>query len=146
MRESSNVRVRATVDSRRSRRALLVGNLRSQNRGACFLWRVRWLNPSLEKVRVTITEQGHSGLLTAGDVSPEVYESYLRGRFAAHNTRAELEKSIHLFEEAIRMDPTFAPAYFGLAQTYDDLSLMLVGAPQGIERGQTGTRIGSRFR
>ena len=81
-----------------------------------------------EKVKVTITGQEHSMLVAARHVSPEVYENYLKGRFRTGNTRAELEKSITYFEEAIRMDPTFAPAYVGLASTYDDLSLILVGA------------------
>jgi TolB-like protein/DNA-binding winged helix-turn-helix (wHTH) protein/Flp pilus assembly protein TadD len=83
-----------------------------------------------EKVKVTITGQEHSVLVAARQVSPEVYENYLKGQFgAAGNTRADLEKSIPYFEEAIRLDPTFAPAYVGLARTYDDLSLILVGGP-----------------
>lgn len=68
-------------------------------------------------------------LVAARRVSPEVYESYLKGRFGSRNTRAELEESITCFEEAIRKDPTFAPAYLGLASAYENLSLILVGAP-----------------
>lgn len=68
-------------------------------------------------------------LVAAHHVSPEVYENYLKGRFGTHNTRADLEKSLSYFEAAIRIDPTFAPAYVGLANTYDNLSLILVGAP-----------------
>ena len=82
-----------------------------------------------EKVKVTITGQEHTMLVAARRVSPEVYESYLKGRFGSRNTRAELEESITCFEEAIRKDPTFAPAYLGLASAYENLSLILVGAP-----------------
>ena len=82
-----------------------------------------------EKVEVTVTGQEHSRLVAARHVSPDVYESYLKGQFGAHNTRAELEASIAYFQEAIRKDPTFAPAYLGLANTYQNLSLILVGAP-----------------
>jgi TolB-like protein/tetratricopeptide (TPR) repeat protein/DNA-binding winged helix-turn-helix (wHTH) protein len=81
-----------------------------------------------EKVQVTVSGQEQSRLVAASHVSPEVYESYLKGQFAAHNTRAELEQSIVYFEDAIRKDPTFAPAYVGLASTYQTLSLILVGA------------------
>ena len=35
------------------------------------------------------------------------------------------------FEEAIRKDPTFAPAYVGLARTYYDMGTLLGGAPPG---------------
>ena len=84
-----------------------------------------------EKVAITVTGQEHSRLVAARHVSPEVYESYLKGQFGARNNRAELEESITCFEEAIRKDPTFAPAYLGLASAYENLSLILVGAPPG---------------
>jgi tetratricopeptide (TPR) repeat protein len=82
-----------------------------------------------EKVAVTVTGQEHSRLTAARHVSPEVYESYLRGQVGTHNTRTELEQSITYFENAITKDPTFAPAYLGLANAYENLSLILVGAP-----------------
>jgi TolB-like protein/Tfp pilus assembly protein PilF len=87
-----------------------------------------------KKVEVTITGQEHSRLVAARHVSPEVYESYLKGRFARSNSRAEVEKSITYFEEAIRKDPTFAPAYVGLAEAYDDLGTIFFGAPPGETR------------
>jgi TolB-like protein/thioredoxin-like negative regulator of GroEL len=82
-----------------------------------------------KKVEVTITGQEHSRLVAARHVSPEVYESYLKGRFARSNSRAEVEKSITYFEEAIRKDPTFAPAYVGLADAYASLGTVFRGAP-----------------
>jgi TolB-like protein/DNA-binding winged helix-turn-helix (wHTH) protein/Tfp pilus assembly protein PilF len=82
-----------------------------------------------EKFQVTVTGQEKSRLVAARYVSPEVYESYLRGAFAKSNSRAEVEKSIADFEEAIRKDPTFAAAYVGLAEAYDHLATILVGAP-----------------
>jgi TolB-like protein/Tfp pilus assembly protein PilF/DNA-binding winged helix-turn-helix (wHTH) protein len=84
-----------------------------------------------EKVAVTVTGQEHSRLIAARHVSPEVYESYLRGEAGTHNTQAELEQSITYFQNAIAKDPTFAPAYLGLASSYENLSLVLVGAPPG---------------
>ncbi len=84
-----------------------------------------------EKVEVTVTGQEHSRLRAARHVSPEVYESYLKGEFGTHNTQAELEESITYLEEAIRKDPTFAPAYIGLANRYKDLSTIFVGAKPG---------------
>lgn len=87
-----------------------------------------------ERVAVTVTGQEHSRLIATRHVSPEVYESYLRGQVGTHNTRAELEQSITYFENAIAKDPTFAPAYLGLANAYENLSLILVGAPPGQTR------------
>jgi TolB-like protein/DNA-binding winged helix-turn-helix (wHTH) protein/tetratricopeptide (TPR) repeat protein len=74
------------------------------------------------KVEVTVTGEEHKRLTEARSVSPEVYESYLKGRFVKGNSRAEIEQSIAYFEEAIGKDPTFAPAYVGLARAYEDLA------------------------
>ena len=73
-----------------------------------------------EKVEVTVTGEEHERLTAARSVAPEVYESYLKGHFALNksNSKAEIEESIGYFEEAIQRDPTFAPAYVGLATAY----------------------------
>jgi len=81
------------------------------------------------KVEVTVTGQEHQRLTSARSVSPEVYESYLKGQFPKSTNRADLEQSITYFEEAIRKDTTFAPAYVGLANIYDALGTIFVGAP-----------------
>jgi TolB-like protein/DNA-binding winged helix-turn-helix (wHTH) protein/Flp pilus assembly protein TadD len=81
------------------------------------------------KVEVTVTGEERARLVTARSVSPEVYESYLKGLAAKGNSRAEVEKQIAWFEEAIRKDPTFAPSYVGLAGAYAYLGTVFVGAP-----------------
>lgn len=84
----------------------------------------------VQKIDVTVTGQERSSVATAHDVSPEVYESYLRGQFAVNKgTRLGAEQSISYFEQAINADPTFGPAYVGLANAYDTLGLVFVGAP-----------------
>jgi TolB-like protein/DNA-binding winged helix-turn-helix (wHTH) protein/Flp pilus assembly protein TadD len=83
------------------------------------------------RVEVTVTGEERARLVAARPVSPEVYESYLKGRFARGNSRAEVEKSIAYFEEAIRKDATFAPAYVGLAGAYESLGTIFVGVPPG---------------
>jgi TolB-like protein/Tfp pilus assembly protein PilF len=81
------------------------------------------------RVEVTVTGEERARLVAARPVSPEVYESYLKGLSAKGNSRAEVEGSIAHFDEAIRKDPTFAPAYVGLANAYDSLGTVFVGAP-----------------
>jgi TolB-like protein/DNA-binding winged helix-turn-helix (wHTH) protein/tetratricopeptide (TPR) repeat protein len=83
------------------------------------------------KVEVTVTGKEHATLTAVRFVSPEVYESYLKGRFALQNrgnTRAGVEESIGHFREAIKRDPAFAPAYLGLANGYAELSTVFIGA------------------
>jgi TolB-like protein/DNA-binding winged helix-turn-helix (wHTH) protein/Tfp pilus assembly protein PilF len=50
----------------------------------------------------------------------EAYEAYLKGRFLWHQeTRQASEQAIALFQKAIALDPSYAPAYVGLADTYN---------------------------
>ncbi len=84
-----------------------------------------------KKVEVTVTGNEHARLIAAHSVAPEVYESYLKGQFslAKSNTGADFDEAIRYFEEATKRDPTFAPAYLGLANAYVDVSSVFVGAP-----------------
>ena len=82
-----------------------------------------------KKVQVTATGEEHQRLTAARSIAPEVYENYLKGRFAydKSNKRVEIEESIGYFDRAIKMDPSFAPAYVGLANAYNDLGTVFVG-------------------
>lgn len=82
-----------------------------------------------QRVEVTVTGEERARLSAARPVSPEVYESYLQGLVAKGNDKAEVEKRIAYFDEAIRKDPTFAPAYVGLADAYGKLGTVFIGAP-----------------
>jgi TolB-like protein/Flp pilus assembly protein TadD len=82
-----------------------------------------------ERIAVTITGQEQQRLTAARPVSPEVYESYLKGGFllAQENSKAGIEESIDNFNTAIKLDPAFAPAYLGLAQAYTELGTVFGG-------------------
>lgn len=82
-----------------------------------------------EKVKVSITGQERARLVAARPVAPEVYESYVKGSNDPQYTKAQIEQRISDFQDAIRMDPTFAPAYVGLAGTYISYQDIFVGAP-----------------
>jgi TolB-like protein/DNA-binding winged helix-turn-helix (wHTH) protein/Tfp pilus assembly protein PilF len=52
-------------------------------------------------------------------VDPQVYELCLLGRFHWNKrTAADLTKSVEYYQRAIERDPTYAPAYAGLANAY----------------------------
>ena len=71
---------------------------------------------------------GELGLANDGVVAPELahtdaYDAYLKGRFYWNKRDAEgFQKAIEYFQEAIDIDPRFAPAYAGLADCYTLLS------------------------
>ncbi len=79
-----------------------------------------------EQVEVTVSGREHTLLAASRQVSPEAYESFLKGVYADHNSRAGLEQSLAFFEDAIKKDPTFAPSYLGLANVYG-----ILGSPYG---------------
>ena len=68
------------------------------------------------RVRISPDESGR--LRRSGTVNPEAYEMYLRGRQYL-NTRAseELESARQMFKRAFSLDPAFAQAHAGLADT-----------------------------
>ena len=68
-------------------------------------------------------------------VARDVYEAYLKGRYALHkNSRAGLEEALLHFQAAVNADGTFAPAYAGLAATHATLGLVFYGEPPGETR------------
>jgi TolB-like protein/Flp pilus assembly protein TadD len=82
------------------------------------------------------TQSGSRG--APRSVAPEVYEAYLKGRFASHkNSRAGLEEALLRFQSAIDADATFAPAYAGLGAAYGDLGTVFYGMPPGEARPKT---------
>lgn len=87
-----------------------------------------------DKVEVTLTGGEQERLAASRRVAPEVYDSYLQGVFATSRgyTRADIQKSIDYFNAAIKQDPTFAPAYLGLADSYDTLGSNFVGGEPGL--------------
>ena len=87
-----------------------------------------------QKVAVTVTGGERVRLVAARHVAPEVFESYLKGQFVQGSDRGKVEERIAYFEEAIRKDPTFAPAYVGLGSAHRDLSSIFIGAPLEGER------------
>jgi TolB-like protein/DNA-binding winged helix-turn-helix (wHTH) protein/Tfp pilus assembly protein PilF len=80
------------------------------------------------RVEVTVTGAERARLIAARQVSPDVYENFLKGQLAERsNSPSAKQKSIAYFEEAIKKDPAFAPAYLGLAQAYGALGMPGVG-------------------
>lgn len=73
-----------------------------------------------EKLRLRLTGAEKERLTKRYTENGEAYQLYVMGRYYAH-TRSEKgsQKSIELFEQAIKKDPNYAPAYAGLALTYD---------------------------
>ena len=62
-------------------------------------------------------------------VNPEAYEEYLKGRYQWNRrTRESLRLAMEHYTRALQIDPTYAPAYAALADCYNQLGTVMVGA------------------
>jgi TolB-like protein/predicted Ser/Thr protein kinase len=73
-----------------------------------------------EKLRLEITGEEERQLSKRGTQNPEAYDAYLKGRYYWNNQKTPdgLEKAMEHFDQAIGLDPNYAQAYAGLAETY----------------------------
>jgi len=76
------------------------------------------------QVEVILTPQDHARITPARPVDPEAYVAYLKGRYHLNRwTKDGLRRGIDHFEHALDVDPTFAPAFAGIADCYTFLNL-----------------------
>jgi serine/threonine protein kinase/Tfp pilus assembly protein PilF len=74
------------------------------------------------EIRVQLTPQESASLSKSRTVNPRAYESYLQGRyFWNKRTPKDLNAAVKSFNQAIGIDPTYARAYAGLADSYATL-------------------------
>ncbi|HUJ39693.1 MAG TPA: protein kinase [Candidatus Acidoferrales bacterium] len=75
------------------------------------------------EIKVALSPQDQARLAASRKVDPKAYEAYLQGRYAwANQNGADLRKSIEYYQQALSIDPNYAAAYAGLADTYSALS------------------------
>ena len=76
----------------------------------------------LESLGLVLTEREKFRFLKPSTANIEAYEFYLRGRKLYHKwTRQSVAFARQMFERAVKIDPSFAAAWAGLANTYVDL-------------------------
>src|ERR1700688_389408 len=72
-----------------------------------------------EQIRATLNRQEQVTLAKSKAVKPEAYEAYLKGRYFWNKRTGDgLRTAIQYFNHAIEVDPTYAEAYSGLADSY----------------------------
>jgi TolB-like protein/Tfp pilus assembly protein PilF len=72
-----------------------------------------------EKLRLRLTGEERERATKNYTENIEAYRLYLKGRYEANKFTPEgLQKSIEYYNQAIALDPTYAPAYVGLAVSY----------------------------
>src|SRR3984957_9421524 len=74
------------------------------------------------QIHITLTP-GQRTRLRGGNLEPEAYEAYLKGRYYWNKRTGEgLQKALVYFQQAINKDPTYGAAYSGLADCNSGLA------------------------
>ncbi|HKE27435.1 MAG TPA: winged helix-turn-helix domain-containing protein [Bryobacteraceae bacterium] len=72
-----------------------------------------------QAIQIKVSGQEGSLLATQRTVDPEAYEAYLKGRYFWQPGGEKNEaKSLEYFQQAIQKDPSYAPAWAGVADAY----------------------------
>ncbi|HXH48488.1 MAG TPA: winged helix-turn-helix domain-containing protein [Terriglobia bacterium] len=75
------------------------------------------------KIQITLTPDEQQRLAAARPVNPQAYDAYLRGRYLWNQRTGDaMRKGIGYFEQAVEIDPNYAPAYAGIADSYELLA------------------------
>ncbi len=76
-------------------------------------------NSIVDNLRLRLTAEERARIRVRYTENPAAFTAFSRGQyFWNKRTLADLERAIPYFEEAIRIDPDYAKAYAGLANTY----------------------------
>ena len=85
------------------------------------------------QVRVELSAQETARLSEMPKVDPEAHDAYLRGRFYWNEgAREDIERARGYFEQALKKDPRYAPAYAGLADYYSVLPFYTNARPDDV--------------
>jgi serine/threonine-protein kinase len=73
----------------------------------------------VHEIDITLTPQELARLASGRPVNPAAHDAYLKGRYHLHRgTEDQMREAKTYFEEAIKIDSNYAPAYAGLADYY----------------------------
>ncbi len=84
----------------------------------------------VREIRAKLTPTEARSLTSTRIVNPEAYEASLKGRYYWNKRSLDgFNKGLTLFQQAIRADPSYAPAYVGMAHCYNFLGLGMGSEP-----------------
>jgi tetratricopeptide (TPR) repeat protein len=85
------------------------------------------------EIKVAVTPAEETRLASARSVNPEAHEAYLKGRFFWNKRTGEkIQRALEYFQQAVELDPGYALAHAGLADSYLLLSQYSVQAPSDV--------------
>jgi len=90
------------------------------------------VNRTIEMLPAEIAPQRRRDLARLPDTHPPAYEAYIRGRgyLQEYQKPENIDNAIEEFNQALKIDPDYAPAYAGLGEAY------WIGFQQPMNRGK----------
>ena len=84
----------------------------------------------IQKLQLKLSGE-EKGLTKKYTSSSEAYQLWLKGRYHfARRTKDDMLKSIDLFNQAVKLDPNFALAYVGIAESYSTIPSYPYASPE----------------
>jgi TolB-like protein/DNA-binding winged helix-turn-helix (wHTH) protein len=84
-----------------------------------------------EQIRIALTPGEKIQLAGTRQVNPRSYEAFLKGNFFEQSLkRGSTQKALQSYQQSAQLDPNFAPAYVGIARSYNylvDLEILPIG-------------------
>jgi TolB-like protein len=117
-RDGDHVRITVRLIHGASDRRLWTGSFDRDLRGILQL-QSEVATAVAEHVRAALTPQERTWLASSRHVHPEAYQAYLKGVYELAKSPIGIESAFMHFRQAIDLDPAYAPAYYGLADSYN---------------------------
>jgi len=118
MRSGDKVRITAQLIDARADKHLWARSFERSSRDVLAL-QAELASAIAGEINVQLTPNERSRLTSVRTVDPEAHDAYLKGRYFFNRPSDDnLKKAIAQFEEAVRLSPTFAPAFSGLSDAY----------------------------
>ncbi|MDQ2979884.1 MAG: protein kinase [Acidobacteriota bacterium] len=118
LRAGDKVRITAQLIDARADRHLWAKSFERSSRDVLALQN-ELASAIAREIHVQLTPAEQTRLTSARSVNPAAYDAYLKGRYFFNRPSDEnLSKAINLFEETVKLDPKYAPAFSGLSDAY----------------------------
>ena len=83
-------------------------------------------NAIVDCLKIRLLGKEKESLVKIYTENNEAYEAYIKGRYFYQSFREDsMEKALQYYEQAIRLDPGYAPAYSAIAEYYMALQILL---------------------
>jgi serine/threonine protein kinase/tetratricopeptide (TPR) repeat protein len=83
-----------------------------------------------DRLKVTFEGVGQEPLVKAGTKNPEAYQRYLKGRALLYRRGGAIPRAVECLEQAVSLDPEYALACAGLADSYTVLGYYGLARPE----------------